>query len=134
MDSLKRQKPHKPRDGGHASPAQVAELVLRNTDSPHVVIGPAVWQPSDGTASKRWYLTIAASETGRGFRCDQIILAPDNPQADRARIIGAFITRGPLIVHSMEDELDMANLCEALWPGPEIARLRRTIEAERMAP
>jgi len=133
MDSLKRPKPKKPRDVGNASPAQVAEHVLRNVNSPHIVIGPAIWQPSDGTAGKRWYVTIAASEAGRGFRCDQVTLSPDSPEDDRARIITAFVPHRPLVIHDADDELYMARLCEILWPGPKITRLRQTVEAERAA-
>jgi hypothetical protein len=133
MDSLKRQKPRKLRDAGNANPAQVAEHVLRNVNSPHIVIGPTTWQPSDGTASKRWYVTIAASEAGRGFRCDQVVLSPDSPKDDRARIMAAFVAHRPLVIHDVDDELYMARLCETLWPGPEITRLRQTVEAERAA-
>lgn len=133
MDSLKRQKPKKPRDVGHASAADIAEHTLRNVNSRHIVIGPASWQPSDGIACKRWYVTIAASEAGRGFRCDQVILSPESPQADRARIMAAFVARRPLVIHDVDDELYMARLCETLWPGPEITRLRQTVEAERAA-
>jgi hypothetical protein len=131
MDSLKRQKPHKPRDGGHGSAAGIAKFILRDTNSPHIVIGPATWQPSDGTAGKRWYCTIAASEAGRGFRCDQVVLSPDSPQEDRGRIIAAFVAHRPLVIHDVDDELYMARLCEILWPDPKITRLRQTVEAER---
>jgi hypothetical protein len=133
MDSLKRQKPHKPRDVGLASAAEIAKFILRYTDSPHIVIGPATWQPSDGTAGKRWYCTIAASEAGRGRRCDQVCLAGIDPQAERTEIMAAFIPLGALVLHDTDDELYMARLCEALWPGPTITRLRQTVEAERKA-
>jgi hypothetical protein len=131
MESLRRQKPRKPRDAGNATAAQIAKFILRNTDSPHIVIGPATWQPSDGTAGKRWYVTIAASEADRGFRCDQIILSPDSPEDDRARIMAAFVAHRPLVIHDTADELYMAQLCEILWPGPAITRLRQAVEAER---
>jgi hypothetical protein len=131
MDSLKRRKPHRMRDAGSASAARIAEYILRGVDSPHIVVGPAVWQPSDGTAGKRWYCTIAASEAGKGFRCDQVVLSPDNPEADRASVIAAFYPHRPIIIHDMADELNMVKLCETLWPGPMIARLRRSIEAEQ---
>src|SRR5260221_10640122 len=104
MDSLKRQKPRKPRDGGDATPAQVAQYILRGVNSRHIVVGPAEWQPSNGTVGKRWYCTIAASEAGRGFRCDQIILSPDSPSTDRARVIAAFVPHRPLVIHDMADE------------------------------
>jgi hypothetical protein len=133
MDTLKRQKAKRPRDGGNASPAQIAEHVLRNVNSPHIVIGPTTWQPSDGTAGKRWYVTIAASEAGRGFRCDQVILSPDSPEEDRAGIMAAFVARRPIVIHDVDDELYMARLCETLWPGPEITKLRQAVEAERAA-
>jgi hypothetical protein len=131
MDSLKRPKSKKPRDVGKATYAQVAEHVLRGVNSPHIVIGPAAWQPSDGTASKRWYCIIAASEAGCGFRCDQVILSPDDPLTARARVIAGFFPHRGTVIHDMADELDMARLCETLWPGPRITRLRKTVEAER---
>jgi hypothetical protein len=39
--------------------------------------------------------------------------------------------RRPLVIHSMDDELQMAKWCEMLWPGERITKLRKGIEAER---
>jgi hypothetical protein len=34
------------------------------------------------------------------------------------------------VVHSVDDEVDMARLCEELWPGERISETRREVEAE----
>lgn len=33
----------------------------------------------------------------------------------------------------MDDELDMARWCEAMWPGEKITRIRKQLEQERSA-
>lgn len=112
-----------------ATPARVVDYLLRDSDDQTVVVGPVVWQPSDGLSSRRWYFTVATSEAGRGFRCDSIA----GGEAERGCILAELARRGPLIVHLVDDELAMARLCAALWPGPRIAALVRQIEAERAA-
>lgn len=110
---------------------QFVEYVLRGSNSPHVVIGPIVWQPNDGTAGKRWYFTVASSEPKRGFRCDQ--LSTDNKEDCehfRSAVYFAFFQHRPLVLHDTDDELYMARLCETLWPGQRISNLRKTLEAE----
>jgi hypothetical protein len=36
----------------------------------------------------------------------------------------------PLVIIDIDDELKMARLCEALWPGERVTRLRKGVEAE----
>jgi hypothetical protein len=109
----------------------IADWVLRDADSTHVVVGPVLWQPSDGTAGKVWYFIVASSEAGRGFRCDQVVVPAGSPDWMRSGVIAALMRRPPLVVHSVDDELAMVRLCEMLWPGGRIAALRRQVEAER---
>jgi hypothetical protein len=113
---------------------QAADHVLRGSNDINVVVGPLVWKPSDGKASKAWYFTVATSEKRRGFRCDQITIG-DGIQRDEARqsFLLALTRRKALVAHDTDDELYMAKLCEALWPGERITRLRKHIEAERIA-
>lgn len=111
---------------------KAADHVLRGANDINVVVGPLVWKPSDGTVSKIWYFTVATSEKRRGFRCDQITIG-DGIQRDEARrnFLLALTRRKALVAHDTDDELYMAKLCEALWPGERITRLRKQIEAER---
>jgi hypothetical protein len=114
------------------TPAEIAANVLRGADNPRVVVGPVVWQPSDGSNSRRWYFVIATSGDGCGFRCDRIDIDGAHPEGERARVLLGFAGR-PAVLHVMYDELDMAKLCEKLWPGDRITALRRAIEADRRA-
>ena len=116
---------------------EFANHVLRGSNDINVVVGPLVWQPSDGKASKSWYFAVATAEKRRGFRCDQITIG-DGIQRDEARMsfllaLTRHKDRKALVVHDTDDELYMAKLCEALWPGERITRLRKQIEAERTA-
>jgi hypothetical protein len=118
------------RGGGERSPEQIADYALRGANSRHVVVGPLLWQSTDGTANKRWYFMLASSGEGRGFRCDMVTVTPDEREKMRASVIMALIERRPLVIHDVGDEVTMARLCETLWPGPRITRLREGVEAE----
>jgi len=114
---------------------KMVEHVRENADDLNVVIGPAAWQPSDGTTSKVWYFIVATSEKGRGFRCDQIVIADSmgDPDETRRGFIAALVRHRPLVIHDTDDELYMARLCETLWPGERITGIRKSIERERGA-
>jgi hypothetical protein len=112
---------------------QIVDHVLCGSNDVHVVVGPLAWQPSDGTASKSWYFVVATSEEGRGFRCDQITVALDDREGCRTSFILALASRPPCVIHDMADELSAAKLCEMLWPGERITKIREQIEAERRA-
>jgi hypothetical protein len=121
------------RYGREATVKEVVDYVLRDANDINVVVGPLLWQPSDGVASKRWYFTIATSEESTGFRCDQVMVAGDDPeQRERMRlaVFADLVRHRPLIIHDMGDEVAMARMCELLWPGPRIAALRREVEDE----
>jgi hypothetical protein len=109
-------------------PSKMVDHVLSEANDICVVVGPLLWQPSDGTAAKIWYFIVATSEAGRGFRCDQIT-TPDG-EADRTAFLLELIRRRPIIVHDMGDEVSMARLCEALWPGDRITAIRKRVEAD----
>jgi hypothetical protein len=107
---------------------------LEGTNDNQVVIGPLVRPPLDKGNDN--YFTIATSEAGRGFRLDQITTGDDWKEGleIRAKAIAAFCFHGAgkgMLVHDTDDELYMARLCETLWPGERITRLRKAIEEER---
>ena len=104
--------------------------ILEETDDINVVIGPVVRPPigQDGPD----YFVVATSEKGRGFRCDQISIGEGyTGETMRSGIAMALIRRKPLVIHDTDDELYMAKLCEMLWPGERITKLRKGIEDER---
>jgi hypothetical protein len=112
----------------------VDQILVGSTDI-NVFIGPICWQPTDGKASRRWYFTVATSGE-EGFRCDEIRLEGmerSEHEAMRQGFILGLVQRPPLVIHNMDDELDMARWCEALWPGAKIKGIRESIEAERGA-
>jgi hypothetical protein len=49
----------------HPAMNAIAGSILQRSDGKHVVVGPAAWQPSDGTVNKRWYLNVATSGAER---------------------------------------------------------------------
>jgi hypothetical protein len=112
---------------------QATDNALSGANDIHVVLGPIVWRPSDGT-SKHWYFIIATSEADRGFRCDQVGGNDrETVKEVRAGVLVELIQHRPLVIHDTDDELYMARLCEGLWPGKRIAKIRQQLEAERAA-
>lgn len=100
----------------------------------HVVVGPLLWRPSPaGTGGKRWYFIVAVCGL-EGFRSD-MLSADDEDLALQARALTmmALIERRPRVVHDTDDELEMAKLCEVLWPGERISALRAAVEREYAA-
>jgi hypothetical protein len=107
---------------------RIVDHVLEESDDNQVVIGPLL-RPPLGSASPHDYFMIASSQKDRGFRCDQITVG-DGTQW-RNDVIGAFVRRKPIVIHDTDDELYMVRLCEILWPGERITKLRKVVEAER---
>ena len=54
--------------------------------------------------------------------------ASENLSDAIAEQIAALVRRRPLVVHLMEDELDLAKLCEAIWPCERTSRIRTNVE------
>jgi hypothetical protein len=112
--------------------AEFTDYVLADVIEPVVVIGPVVWQPDpDRNGKRRWYFNVSSAGP-EGFRTDQLG-AEDAALADEMRAVFAMalVRRRPIVMHDCDDELYMARLCETLWPGPKIQRLRADIERER---
>jgi hypothetical protein len=109
---------------------QIVDYVLRGSNDINVVVGPLLWQPSDGVSgAKRWYFIVATSDE-RGWRCDMVNVEEDEREWMRMRVMAALVERRPLVIHDMGDEVEMARLCEVLWPGPRIAAVRKQVEAD----
>jgi hypothetical protein len=109
---------------------QIVDYVLKGSNDINVVVGPLLWQPSDGVGgSKRWYFVIATSDE-RGFRCDMVNVDAQEREQMRMEVMAELVQRRPLIIHDMGDEVEMARWCEVLWPGKRIAAVRKQVEAD----
>jgi hypothetical protein len=128
-----KRKPGMKQNAGESSVAGIVDLALRGSSDNQVVIGPLVWQPSDGAASKVWYFVMSTSEPGRGWRCDQIRIPPGcegERELYRSKLLIEFARKPGTVIHDVGDEVYAARLCEALWPGERISRVRKQIEAD----
>jgi hypothetical protein len=99
--------------------------------SPHIVIGPIVWQPKDD--GRLWYFVVATRD-GPRTRFDQL----GSPQKELAEelqsaLFVSLIHERSIVIHSMDDELQMARLCEVLWPSAKTRTIRANSAAERAA-
>lgn len=116
---------------------EVMDYILADRADAHVVVGPLCWRPSDGLSAKIWYFNVATAGKDTGFRCDQIVVEHGGAAASghgmRRAFLVALMSRPPIIIHDADDELYMARLCEALWPGERITKLRESVETERAA-
>ena len=112
--------------------ATVAEVLRDRDPCPTVVIGPTTWQQPDPREERVWYFVIASGDRG-GFFTVKISFGNDAELADRGRSAALvnFMMRRPIVVHDVDDELYMAQLCEAIWPCPKTSAIRAAIEAER---
>jgi hypothetical protein len=97
--------------------------------NPHTVLGPVVWELNDDL--RRWYF-IAITGNDKGARIDRLAAATKPLCQDlRSALAIALVHHRPLVIHDMDDELEMMRLCEILWPSPKTTRIRARIEAER---
>lgn len=108
------------------------EYLVRGSIDRVVVIGPLLCRPG----VNGWYFIVATAGK-RGFRCDQICTGTEDYQQasmDQAQIITLLVQKKKgLVMHLMDDELAMAQLCETLWPSARTTCLRQTVESERAA-
>ena len=117
---------------------QFADHVMRGTgEAPYVVFGPVVWD--DRYVTKRWYFMVATSDTEGAFRADRFGIDWDDRRlAEEARgeLMCEIIRRAeraratPAILFDLDDELRMAQFCEATWPYEKTRGIRQAIESE----
>ena len=110
-----------------ATAANILDQILSDAGDVHVVVGPLCTNPPPSWVDKRSYFNIATGGAQQEFRCDLVYANA----ASRRGIITTLARRKPLVVTVVEDELEMAKVCEALWPGEVVTRLREAVEAER---
>jgi hypothetical protein len=106
-----------------ATPAQIVEYVLRDAGDTTVIVGPLFWHHTDGYS----YFVIATCGLDKQFRCDRV----DGDADDRMAVMAKLVASRPRVIIDMDDELEMARMCEAVWPGERVTRLRKAVEAER---
>jgi hypothetical protein len=89
-----------------------------------------VWLENQG--KREWYFTVASGDRA-GFFTLKVGCGDDAQLADqcRASAFVVFAMRKPIVIHDMDDELDMAKWCESIWPCAKTRQIRAGIEAER---
>jgi hypothetical protein len=114
--------------------ADIAAYLLDGSADRMLLLGPVVWFPSDGTSARRWsFNVVGCSRTGEA-RHDQLNAETEAEALEfRAGLFAALVDHGSCLLQDLDDELHMARMAEAAWPGDKITRLRERIEAERMA-
>lgn len=114
--------------------ADIAAYLLEASADRTLLFGPVAWRPSDGTSAKQWYFVVVGCNRTGGLRVDQLNVEDEaETVALRAGVMAALIEHRPCVMHDFDDELAMARMAEAAWPGAKITRLREQIEAERMS-
>jgi hypothetical protein len=109
----------------------VVDSILKDTDDINVVLTPMVWHPSKN--GKAWSFTASVSKHGE-WHAIKIEDHDYEPPGDaRSMVQVALTSREPIVVHDCDDELYAAKLCERLWPGERITKVRQSIERERQA-
>jgi hypothetical protein len=124
------------KDLGITSVEKIMEYSIKDAGDINVVVGPSCYMPSDGKQAKRWYFCISTCDRTKRFRSDSVTVDSswgeglEGCEKARGSLIMALTARRPRVIHTAEDEVTAARLCEALWPGRHISKLRRAIEAE----
>ena len=114
----------------------IVAFTLSDAGDLHVVVGPLCNQRSDGTSARRWYFHISTCGPDKQFRTDSVTLAEtssddiEGMERTRAALVRRLAAYPPRVIHDMDDEIATVRLCEQLWPGEAITRLRQAVETE----
>lgn len=115
----------KPKHSEVATIPAAASIFAASLLDRHAIIGPSVWQPTDGRSGKAYYF-MAAGFDKEGF----LLMKMDGRPEERAAFIVCLTQHRPLVIQDMDDELQMARMCEALWPCDKTRRIKESLEAE----
>lgn len=112
-----------------------ALLEIMPADTQQVIVGPGVWQPSDGLVSKRHYFILVFGTLEHNkTKMLQVDCDPEFKNACRDAAIAFLCTvRPPLVIHCCDSEWYMAKLCYGIWPTAKFKRVIKTMEKEREA-
>jgi hypothetical protein len=115
----------------HEHAAELIERYQREPNpSPHIVLGPIVWQPAEN-GERLWYFIVVHGSDGGVCHCDQLGSREKSLTEEfRAAVFMACIPHR-LVIHDFDDELVMAKWVEAIWPCEKSTQIRADMEAER---
>jgi hypothetical protein len=110
---------------GRAERAAIRGFVaycMRDATDNVVIVGPAGCR--DDMPGR--YFMVATSNSG--FRCN-CMSAGNGIDVDEMRTAARaeLLTRRSVVVIDMDDELEMARLCERRWPGEKVTALRKSV-------
>ena len=111
---------------------KIVDGLLTDLDVHHreVVISPVLWRPDDNDETKRiYYFIVAVCKKGGDVFNAKIDTLGDRSDgiAARSAVMTEMMTskrHKPLLIHGVDDELAMVDLCCALWPSPQTAEIR----------
>jgi hypothetical protein len=112
------------------TPREIAKFLVSNAADRVLCVGPLVWQPSDGLSSKVWYFVVGSADAEKQFHCDQVMV---DGEEDYAAVLLNLMQQKPLVLHTFEAELDMAQWCAAIWPCERSIGIKTKMEAEHAA-
>jgi hypothetical protein len=111
-----------------ASATAIAETMHRESADGVIMVGPLVWQPSDGMSAKQCYFAVSACDARGKFFTMRVVV--EDGDDDRFRCLMALRRPGAEI-HDFGDELDMAQWAERYWPSETTKALVKSIKRER---
>jgi hypothetical protein len=108
-------------------------IILSNTaDAPAIAIGPVVWDINPGHDTRCWYFIACSIDANNKLRIERFVCSTsDETEAARAQLMLALAARKPCIIYAFDDELDMAQWCEALAPSERTRKIREGLQRER---
>ena len=115
------------------SVAKIVDNLRRgNNVSPHVLIGPLVWEGE--TNDRQWYFVLGSGDR-RGFRADKVAFKSDKELAKQTlfALHLALVHHKPIVIHTFDDELEMARWAHSIWPSEKTRKIRDGSVAERTA-
>jgi hypothetical protein len=109
----------------------VAHFVSMSADR-QFMIGPVVWQPSDGASAKRWYFTVVFANERKEVQIHSVVAEDGvDPHGMRTEFFQSLSQQNtPCVAHIFDDELEFIKWCEAAWPSDRLKRIREEMEAD----
>jgi hypothetical protein len=116
-----------PKFTGTLAVDEVAACIMAKSADQQIIVGPLITIMTDSSAPPIPYVMVCTGDADEQMHCDQIIC---HDEAGRSALMLALCNHRPVIIHNMDDELDMVKWCDTLWPGDKTRRLISAVETE----
>ena len=111
---------------------EVIATIRRGTDaSPHVLFGP-IQRSRPGIAALADYHFVVFGADGGDLRVSCLNFREREPaETVRRLLIMKLGVTEPVVVHDLDNEMELVRVCDRLWPSAKTKRLLAVVEAER---